>query len=43
VHTGDQFDARGLVVLTASDSTQYAFDGDVLRGTAEPSRFTSAS
>lgn len=41
VHTGDQFDARGLVVLTASDSTQYAFDGDVLRGTAEPSRFTS--
>jgi hypothetical protein len=41
VHTGDQFDARGLVVLTASDSTQYAFDGDLVRGTAEPSRFTS--
>lgn len=41
VHTADQFDARGLVVLTASDSTQYAFDGDVVRGTPEPSRFTS--
>lgn len=41
VHTADQFDARGLVVLTASDSTQYAFDGDVVRGAAEPSRFTS--
>ena len=41
VHTADHFDARGLVVLTASDSTQYAFDGDVVRGAAEPSRFTS--
>jgi hypothetical protein len=41
VHTADQFDARGLVVVTASDSTQYAFDGDELRGTATPSRFTS--
>jgi hypothetical protein len=41
VHTADQFDARGLIVLTASDSTQYAFDGDVVRGTAAPSRFTS--
>ena len=41
VHTADQFDARGLVVLTASDSTQYAFDGDVVRGAATPSRFTA--
>ena len=41
VHTAEQFDARGLVVLTASDSTQYAFDGDVLRGSATPSRFTA--
>jgi hypothetical protein len=24
VHTADKFDARGLVVLTASDATQYA-------------------
>jgi hypothetical protein len=41
VHTADQFDARGLVVLTASDSTQYAFDGDVVRGSVTPSRFTA--
>jgi Caspase domain len=41
VHTADQFDARGLVVVTASDSTQYAFDGDDLRGTVTPSRFTA--
>ena len=32
VHTGEQFDTRAdLVVVTASDSTQYAFDGDELR------------
>lgn len=41
VHTAEQFDARGLVVLTASDSTQYAFDGDDVRGTITPSRFTA--
>ena len=41
VHTADQFDARGLVVLTASDSTQYAFDGDVVSGSATPSKFTA--
>jgi hypothetical protein len=41
VHTAEQFDARGLVVLTASDSTQFAFDGDELRGSATPSRFTA--
>lgn len=41
VHTGEQFDARGLVVVTASDSTQYAFDGDELRGSVTPSRFTA--
>jgi uncharacterized caspase-like protein len=41
VHTGEQFGARGLVVLTASDSTQYAFDGDVVSGSATPSRFTA--
>ena len=28
VHTAEHFGGRGLVVLTASDSTQYAFDGD---------------
>ncbi len=41
VHTAEQFDARGLVVLTASDSTQYAFDGDVVSGSVTPSRFTA--
>jgi len=41
VHTADQFDARGLVVLTASDATQYAFEGDVVRGEAAPSAFTA--
>ena len=41
VHTGEQFDARGLVVVTASDSTQYAFDGDEVRATVTPSRFTA--
>jgi hypothetical protein len=41
VHTAEHFDARGLVVLTASDSTQYAFDGDILRGSPTPSRFTA--
>lgn len=41
VHTAEQFDARGLVVVTASDSTQYAFDGDELRGSVTPSRFTA--
>lgn len=41
VHTAEQFDARGLVVVTASDSTQYAFDGDKLHGSPTPSRFTA--
>ena len=33
-------DGRGHVVLTASDSMQYAFEGDHLSGEAEPSVFT---
>ena len=41
VHTADHFDARGLVVLTASDATQYAFDGETVRGDVTPSRFTA--
>ena len=41
VHTSDHFDARGLVVLTASDATQYAFEGEVVRGSVTPSRFTA--
>jgi hypothetical protein len=42
VHTPDHFDARGLVVLTASDATQYAFEGDALTGRAAPSIFTAS-
>jgi hypothetical protein len=42
VHTSDHFDARGLVVLTASDATQYAFEGDNLVGRAAPSIFTAS-
>jgi hypothetical protein len=42
VHTPDHFDARGLVVLTASDATQYAFEGDTLTGLAAPSVFTAS-
>jgi hypothetical protein len=42
VHTADHFDARGLVVLTASDATQYAFEGDNLVGGATPSIFTAS-
>ena len=42
VHTRDHFDARGLVVLTASDATQYAFEGDEVTGAAAPSVFTAS-
>ncbi|HZO63681.1 MAG TPA: caspase family protein [Kribbellaceae bacterium] len=42
VHTSDHFDARGLVVLTASDATQYAFEGDAVVGRAAPSIFTAS-
>jgi hypothetical protein len=42
VHTVDQFDARGLVVLTASDAAQYAFEGDAVSGSAVRSTFTAA-
>lgn len=39
-HTLDHFHGRGRTVLTASDSTQYAFEGDQLRGEATQSVFT---
>ncbi|MDP9814819.1 hypothetical protein J3R04_000789 [Spirilliplanes yamanashiensis] len=42
VHTAAHFDARGMVVLTASDAAQYAFDGDAVRGSAARSAFTEA-
>ena len=40
VHTLEQFQGRGRTVLTASDSTQYAFEGDSLSGEAAQSVFT---
>ncbi len=42
VHTADHFDARGLVVVTASDATQYAFEGEAVSGLAAPSVFTTS-
>jgi hypothetical protein len=42
VHTATHFDARGLIVLTASDAAQYAFEGDTVQGTATRSAFTAA-
>lgn len=40
VHTLERFRGRGRTVLTATDSTQYAFEGDQLRGGAATSVFT---
>jgi YVTN family beta-propeller protein len=40
VHTLEKFQGRGRMVLTASDSTQYAFEGNRVRGRATPSVFT---
>ena len=42
IHTGDQFEGRGRIVLTASDSMQYSFEGDTLEGHGQRSVFTSA-
>ena len=40
VHTLERFHGRGRTVLTATDSTQYAFEGNNLQGDAEQSVFT---
>jgi YVTN family beta-propeller protein len=40
VHTLERFHGRGRTVLTASDSTQYSFEGDRLQGEAVQSVFT---
>jgi len=40
VHTLERFQGRGRTVLTASDSTQYAFEGDQPHGQAAQSVFT---
>jgi Caspase domain len=38
----EQFEGRGRVVLTASNSLEYAFEGEALTGEGNPSVFTSA-
>ncbi|MFI6044592.1 caspase family protein [Nocardia sp. NPDC051321] len=40
VHAVERLGGRGRSVLTASDATQYAFEGGVIRGTAPQSVFT---
>ena len=40
VQTLERFQGKGRAVLTASDATQYAFEGDDLRGSATSSVFT---
>ncbi|MFE7799236.1 caspase family protein [Nocardia sp. NPDC057440] len=40
VHAVERLGGRGRTVLTASDATQYAFEGGVIRGTAQQSVFT---
>ncbi|MFD8222495.1 protein phosphatase 2C domain-containing protein [Streptomyces sp. NPDC059697] len=40
VHTLERFQGRGRTVLTASDATQYSFEGSQRRGTAAQSVFT---
>jgi hypothetical protein len=42
VELKERFDGRGRVILTASNSMEYAFEGDVVSGRAAPSNFTSA-
>jgi uncharacterized caspase-like protein len=42
VNLGERFKGRGRAVLTASDSTQYAFEGDTLSGQAVRSVFTES-
>ena len=42
VELKERFDGRGRVVLTASNSMEYAFEGDTLTGKGTPSVFTSA-
>jgi hypothetical protein len=40
VHTLERFQGRGRAVLTASDATQYSFEGDAVVGSAARSVFT---
>jgi hypothetical protein len=40
ISTGDHFEGRGRVVLTASDAMQYSFEGDEVKGEGVRSIFT---
>jgi uncharacterized caspase-like protein len=40
VHTLERFEGRGRTVLTASDATQYSFEGNEIHGQAPQSVFT---
>jgi Caspase domain len=42
IGTGDRFEGRGRVVITASDALQYAFEGDHVEGEGIGSVFTRA-
>ena len=42
VHIKERFEGRGRVVLTASNSMEYAFEGGTLSGAGKPSVFTTA-
>jgi len=40
VHTASRFNGQGQVILTATDATQYAWEGDAVIGEAQKSVFT---
>lgn len=42
VHMKERFEGRGRVVITASDSVEYAFEGDTIEGEGRPSLFSAA-
>ncbi len=42
IGTREHFQGQGRVILTASDSMQYSFEGDQVEGKGEPSVFTSS-
>jgi len=42
VHLKEKFEGHGRAILTASNSIEYAWEGDTLSGQGQPSVFTSA-
>ena len=42
IGTREHFQGQGRVILTASDSMQYSFEGDHVEGKSEPSVFTNS-